>query len=76
MYADRDIYAYARCLNDERIVIVINSAKGSKKVDISLSQLGAQKIHPAILFGEGSVREEGQMIKVKLSARSGVVLKI
>jgi glycosidase len=76
IYADRDIYAYFRCFNDERIIVVINSAKGSKKIDLSLSQLGVQEIHLAILFGDASIREEGQMIKVKLAARSGLVFKV
>ncbi len=76
VYADRDVYAYARYYNEEKIIIVINSSRSSRKVDLPALQPGVQANQPDILFGSGSVMGEDQMIKVKLAARSGVVMKV
>jgi neopullulanase len=76
VYVDRDVYAYTRFFNDEKILVVLNSSKGTKKADITLTQPGIREKPPAILFGTGSIKEGDQTLKVKLAARSGLVIKI
>ena len=76
LYADHNIYAFARKLGTQRVVVVMNASYSTHNVNIPVSGIGIPNGPISLLFGEGKARvSEGQIHGLKLAPRSGIVFK-
>jgi glycosidase len=76
LYADHNIYAFARKLGTQRVVVVMNASYSTHNVNIPVSGTGIPNGPITLLFGEGKARvSEGQIHGLKLAPRSGIVFK-
>jgi len=76
LYADHNIYAFARKLGTQRVVVVMNASNSTHNVNIPVSGTGIPNGPITLLFGEGKARvSEGQIHGLKLAPRSGIVFK-
>jgi glycosidase len=78
LYADPDVYAFARTLEGSRIIVTVNVAEVPRQFEIPLTGLlAAQPATATILFAtDGSPTAELTLdsLRVTLPARSGAVL--
>jgi cyclomaltodextrinase / maltogenic alpha-amylase / neopullulanase len=76
LYAEGDIYAFARTLENEQIVVIFNVAEECATVDLPLNRLtGMEGVYSAI-WGQGSyIAKGGKLVDVSISARDAVVLQ-
>lgn len=76
LYADDGVYAFARQLDGETLIVALNAASGTRSIDIPVGTLG---------LGDGSLADvwsdarytlsAGVLRDLKLAPRSGMVLK-
>ena len=75
LYADADVYAFARTAETTTLVVAVNVAEREREVQIPLDGLPGRAGDPARLFGEGKVAQRGaSTLAVSLAPRSGLVL--
>jgi len=74
LYSAGGVYAYARKLNKVTMLVALNAAEEERTVDLDLPAAGRRR--PRTLFGEGKAEMEGEILRVKLPARSGIVLQV
>ncbi len=76
LYAENDVYAFGRNLDDEKIIIAINGAFEPRTANIPVTPLGLQEGPLTTLFGDGQAyMNGGQIPGLALAPRSGIVLK-
>ncbi len=73
LYSADSLFAFARSMNDEKIIIVLNAAETARP--IQLDGIGSDQRKKEILFGQAEVRGEGRTIQLTVPPRSGVILK-
>jgi cyclomaltodextrinase len=75
LLAVKDAYVYGRKLDDQAFVIALNASRQSENIDLS-NLAGWSDTPLSIVFGEGTVQiDDGKTSSLRLSPRSGVVLK-
>jgi glycosidase len=72
LYADADVYAFGRALDDERLVVAINVAEQPRDVAIPVSGAAAAELR----FGTATAAVDGGSLRLALPARSGVVVAL
>jgi neopullulanase len=74
LLARDDVYAFARQLGRETIVVALNTATGTRRVDLPMEGLVADGEGLDEVWAHGSVRAEGGWLRgVELAPRSGRV---
>jgi len=74
LWAVDDLIAYARCLHEETIVVVINASRHARRLDLPLGNLVADLTVWAECWTHETVRVEGGILRdLTLAARSGRV---
>jgi cyclomaltodextrinase len=78
LYANDDVYIFARTHDDETLLIAINSAATPRTVTFPITPFarpgGAGPQH--VLFGKGTADRQQDQIEVMIEARDGVVVRI
>jgi glycosidase len=78
LYADAAVYVFARILDDEEIVVAINTGKTPASVAVSANDLKSQPNQ--VLYGDGIAQwhSAGESIQIKFSLpkRSGCILGV
>ncbi len=75
LYADNDVYTFARRHEGSTIVTVLNVAEAARTVQIPASGLPMGDTAPSCLFGSCQVLDTGsEGLRLQLPARGGVVL--
>ncbi|MDQ4076286.1 MAG: glycoside hydrolase family 13 protein [Chloroflexota bacterium] len=77
LYAEGDVYAFARRNDDETLVIALNVAEEPREIAVPVGAYFHDGLHLKPLFGQGqaSAVDDGEM-RLSLPAREGVVLGI
>ena len=76
LYADKGVYVFGRQLGDERLVIALNAAPGTRLMDVPVEALGLDEGWLADVWNETRYSIAGGTLRdLKLAPRSGVVLK-
>jgi cyclomaltodextrinase len=72
LYADQDVYAFARIGDGECVLVAVNVAEAPRSVALPLGDLlGGATLAP--LFGAGTVAGGAGQAQIELPARSGLV---
>jgi len=72
LYADQDVYAFARTNDAERVFVAVNVAEAPRSVAVPVGDLlGGEMLEP--IFGAGTVMVEAGQVQFALPARSGLV---
>lgn len=75
LHAADDVFAYARQLGDETIVVALNPTKATRKIDLEIKELIPDGSRFTGVWGKESVVAEGGVLRgLELSPRSGLVL--
>jgi cyclomaltodextrinase len=75
LYADQDVYAFARTLGDETILVAVNAAEQPRTVQIPVAEHLADGASLAALYGQGAAAVSGGSLMLELPARDGAVLR-
>ncbi len=76
LYAGRDVYAFARQLGDEVLIVAVNVAEEARSVTIPLAKLLPEGANVERLYGgEGHYPVARQALQFALRPRSGVILQ-
>jgi neopullulanase len=74
LHADADVFAYARQLGAETVVVALNTATATRRVDIPLAGLVAEGGGFDEVWTHASLRSEGGSLRsIELAPRSGRV---
>jgi cyclomaltodextrinase len=73
LYADDQVYAFARANDDETILVAVNGAEEPRTVSIPVQGHLAEGAKLRTLYGSGDVSVVGGQVTVMLPARDGVV---
>lgn len=76
LYAQGMVYAFARSLAEERLIIAVNAASETAQVTIDLTEMVQGDRSPQILYGTSDLRWEQHQLHLGLPARSGVILAL
>jgi cyclomaltodextrinase / maltogenic alpha-amylase / neopullulanase len=74
LYAADGVYAFARSLGDEYIVVALNATRAPRNLHLPLAENRAGKGPWETVLGQASVSVDGAMLEVRLPARSGAAL--
>jgi neopullulanase len=76
LYADREVYAFGRWLDRDRLVIALNTATVTRTIDIPVQSIGLTDgtLSDAFQVDQRWTIVEGVLRDVKLPPRSGLVL--
>jgi neopullulanase len=78
LYADREVYAFARRLDQDRLVIALNTATVTRTIDIPVQPIGAERAEGALCdvfqLDHRWPIVDGVLRDVKIPPRSGLVL--
>ena len=76
LYANREVYAFGRRLDQDRLVIALNTATVSKAVDIPVQPIGLAEgaLGDAFQIDQRWTIVNGVLREVKIPPRSGLVL--
>jgi len=77
LLATPDVYAFARTLDQQALVVVVNVAKEARSVTVPLGELPTGGAAPTLLWGTGATfaAEQSDLV-LTLAPRSGIVLDI
>ncbi|MDX2098085.1 MAG: glycoside hydrolase family 13 protein [Leptolyngbyaceae cyanobacterium bins.59] len=77
VYAQSTVYAFARTLNDQEVIVAVNVGTAPMKATLDLASAGLKSRPEKMLYGlpeiTWEVQEDGQ-VAIDLPAREGVVL--
>ena len=74
LFADELLYAFARVLGDEEIVVAVNAGPMESAVDLRLEEQGLRSQPRQVLYGDGTATwKEGHLV-LHIPARSGLVV--
>ncbi len=71
MHAGNGAYSFARNLDEDKLVIVLNASINKVKMPIPIESIGAS---PNIIWGQASLTSDSENIIIQINERSGVVL--
>jgi glycosidase len=74
LYADEDVFAFARVGDGETIVVAVNAAEEPRSVSIPVNELLSDGAALKPLYGAGEAAVAAGQVVVELPARDGVVL--
>jgi cyclomaltodextrinase / maltogenic alpha-amylase / neopullulanase len=78
LYADREVMAFGRWLDQDRLVIALNTSTATKTVDIPVQPIGAERaegaLSDAFQVDQRWTIVQGVLHQVKIPPRSGLVL--
>jgi neopullulanase len=78
LYADREVVAFGRWLDRDKLVVILNASTSTKTVDIPLAAIGAERTEGALAdvfnVDQRWPIVDGILREVKLPPRSGLVL--
>jgi len=75
LYADDDVYAFARTSDDEALLVVANTAEAPREVVVPAGAHFAEGLRLKAIYGDGETEVAGGQIRVTAPARDGVVLQ-
>ena len=76
LYSTDGIYAFARKLSDETLVIALNSGDASKNIEIPVEAINNEPRPAVNLFEGGRVQRNGGMLQLEIPPRTGMVVKL
>jgi cyclomaltodextrinase len=77
LFAEEHIFAFARILEENSLVIALNTGKARKKVNLSIESLGINNSNPATIFGPNTKPIiENNIIHLELAPRSGTIIRL
>ncbi|MBC8077033.1 MAG: DUF3459 domain-containing protein [Chloroflexales bacterium] len=74
LYADKDVFAFARVGDGETIVVAVNAAEQPRSVAVPLAELLPEGVALKALYGEVEAVVMAGQVAITLPARDGVVL--
>jgi neopullulanase len=76
LYALGDVYAFARQLGDESLVVILNASLHSARIDVPMAPLAVEGAVMEAVWGAGSAQVVGGLLRdVHVPGRSGLVLR-
>ena len=69
-----DVYAFARSVLDETIIVVINAGNSSSRVQIPTSPIGLKMVYEPIFGDSIDKTYQGDFLDIYIAARSGMIL--
>jgi len=77
LYADEHTFAFARKLDDNLLIPIMNTGDAHKKVSFSIEALTINPYSPATIFGpDAHPHAEGNTLHLEIPPRSGTILRI
>jgi cyclomaltodextrinase / maltogenic alpha-amylase / neopullulanase len=76
LYADADVYAFARADDDETLLVAVNVAEEPRSVVIPIDEDFEAGAKPSAIYGENAVELSDGRIKIDLPARDGIVIDL
>lgn len=76
LYADATVYAFARCLEEEILLIVLNVGKGEREVALPVQDLVAERDPLHDLLSDRAWSVVGGKVRLPIAPLSGVVLQV
>ncbi|GAB4481270.1 MAG: glycoside hydrolase family 13 protein [Anaerolineales bacterium] len=76
LLAENNTLAYARRLENDTLLCVINAAREVRDIQIPTAALGGQNGQPKHLWGHGTMRSEAGSLSLRLGPREAGIFKI
>jgi glycosidase len=74
IYAHNGVYAFARELGDDYVLVVLNSARSKRTLHLPLAPERVNGAPWTVLIGEGTAQVQDSNLDITLPARSGLAL--
>jgi len=74
LYASDGVYAFARRLDDDYVVVALNTARAKRNIHLPLAESPAGQGSWRVLLGEGTAGVHGAVLDLALPPRTGLVL--
>ncbi len=74
MFADGLVYVFARCLDDDGMLIAVNAGEEPVTISIDAQTVPFTKQPDAVLYGAGAVSWGGDRLSLSLPQRSGLII--
>lgn len=75
LYADEDVYAFAREGDGEKLLVAVNVAEKPRRVSVPTGELFGEEADLESVFGQGTARVEEGQVRLDLPARDGRVMR-
>jgi cyclomaltodextrinase len=75
LYADADVYAFARTDDAETLLVAVNVAEAPCKVSVPVGELFGEGARLRAIYGTGVVELADGQMKIEVPARDGIVLE-
>src|SRR5262249_33430163 len=76
LFADQDVYAFARANGDETLLIAINVAAQPRAVSVPAGDALAEGARLRAVYGQGDAVVSRGAVGIELSGRDGIVLQV
>jgi cyclomaltodextrinase len=76
LYADADVYAFARADADETLLVAVNVAEAPRSVVVPSAGDFDDRAKLTTIYGEGAAEVSGGRININLPTRDGIVLRL
>ena len=76
LYADADVYAFARADDAETLVVAVNVTEAPRSVVVPIGELFVDGTRLRAIYGEGAPEVVEGQVKLELPARDGNVLGV
>jgi hypothetical protein len=74
VFAADELFAHARQLGDETLIVVFNTARSSRRLELSVKGLVADGTVLEDVWTRQGGRVEGDMFRIELAPRSSLIL--